>query len=67
MVMWYKIPSDSPIPQTRQLLLERLHQTCRRNDPEEPAIPFLVALPQYQEPMDHQQQEPEEGVDRQEP
>jgi hypothetical protein len=67
MVMWYKIPSDSPIPQTRQLLLERLHQTCRRNDPEEPAIPFLVALlPQYQEPMDHQQ-EPEEGVDRQEP
>jgi hypothetical protein len=26
-------------------LLERLHQTFRRNDPEEPAIPFLIALP----------------------
>ena len=64
MVMWYKNPSDLPIPSTRQLLLERLHQTCHRPEPEEPAIPLLVAP--HAEPMHHQQEPPGEG-DEQEP
>jgi hypothetical protein len=41
MVTWYKIGTDSPIPQTRQLLLERLRQTSSRHDPVEPAYPRL--------------------------
>jgi hypothetical protein len=61
MVMWYKNPSDSPIPQTRQLLLERLHETCHRSEPEEPELPFLVT------PHQHHQQEPTEEADGQEP
>jgi hypothetical protein len=62
MVMWYKHPSDSPIPTTRQLLLERLHQTCHRVEPEEPAIPFLVVP--HQEPMHLHLQEPDEGEEQ---
>ena len=61
MVMWYKNPSDSPIPQIRQLLLERLHETCHRSEPEEPELPFLVT------PHQHHQQEPTEEADGQEP
>jgi hypothetical protein len=42
-------------------LLERLRQTCHRNKLEEPELPFLVALPQHQELMHHQQEPTEEG------
>jgi hypothetical protein len=61
MVMWYKNPSDSPIPQTRQLLLERLRETCRRSEPEEPEQLFLVT------PHQHHKQGPNEEADGQEP
>jgi hypothetical protein len=61
MVMWYKNPSDSPIPQTQQFLLERFRETCDCSEPEEPELPFLVTPPQ------HHQQEPNEEADGQEP
>ena len=64
MVMWFKNPSDSPIPATRQLLLERLHETCCRNEPLEPTVPCLVPLPPQQEESAEQggqeQEEPAE-------